>query len=124
MSAAGLAITTAGTNEDLNDPICSALMELGCEPVNPGNITDSDLSGIASNRTAELFDRVELRTLENIAGNLDLVDLSVGPRDETLSQLSEQVEKAIERLSTRVARMYGDTMLTGGTISFDFQEKD
>lgn len=124
MSQAGLSVIVNGSNEDLNDPICSALMDLGCDPYNPGEITDGDISCVPIDQISELYDRTELRTLENIAGNLDLVDMSIGPRNENLSQLYDQVEKAIERLTDRIARKYGDTSLTGGTISLDFQAKD
>jgi hypothetical protein len=72
-----------------------------------------------------LLDLSELRTLQNIAGNLTVVDQSIGPRDMSLSQLSNQVEKAIQRLTERIAKVhgYGVGSLDASVISLDFQEK-
>jgi hypothetical protein len=123
MTVAGLSTTTATPNEDLADPLASALMDMGYQPQNIGLVTDADLSSVPEDRVAELFHRAELRTLENVAGNLDLVNISVGPRREDLGDLIKQVENAIDRLVTRIARLYGDEALTGGSISLDFQEK-
>jgi hypothetical protein len=124
MTVAGLATTTATANEDLIDPLASALMDMGYQPQSIAAITDTDLAAVEEDRYPELLDRAELRTLENIAGNLDLVNVSVGPRREDLSDLTTQVEKAIDRLVTKIARLYGDEVLSGGSISLDFQEKE
>lgn len=121
---AGLATTTATANEDLIDPLASALMDMGYQPQSIAAITNTDLAAVEEDRYPELLDRAELRTLENIAGNLDLVNVSVGPRREDLSDLTTQVEKAIDRLVTKIARLYGDEILSGGSISLDFQEKE
>jgi hypothetical protein len=124
MTVAGLATTTATANDDLIDPLASALMDMGYQPNSIAAITDTDLAAVEEDRYPELLDRAELRTLENIAGNLDLVNVSVGPRREDLSDLTTQVEKAIDRLVTKIARLYGDEVLSGGSISLDFQEKE
>jgi hypothetical protein len=124
MTVAGLATTTATANEDLIDPLASALMDMGYQPQSIAAITNTDLAAVEEDRYPELLDRAELRTLENIAGNLDLVNVSVGPRREDLSDLTTQVEKAIDRLVTKIARLYGDEILSGGSISLDFQEKE
>jgi hypothetical protein len=124
MTVAGLATTTATANDDLIDPLASALMDMGYQPQSIAAITDTDLAAVEEDRYPELLDRAELRTLENIAGNLDLVNVSVGPRREDLSDLTTQVEKAIDRLVTKIARLYGDEVLSGGSISLDFQEKE
>jgi hypothetical protein len=124
MTVAGLATTTATANDDLIDPLASALMDMGYQPQSITAITNTDLAAVEEDRYPELLDRAELRTLENIAGNLDLVNVSVGPRREDLSDLTTQVEKAIDRLVTKIARLYGDEVLSGGSISLDFQEKE
>ncbi len=117
--------TDSGANDDLNDPIGCALRAMGYSVRNIAQVSDSDLSGVSIEEYDELFDRAELRTLENIAGNLDLVDISIGPRRESLAQLSSQVERAIERLQARINTLYGDSgEFEAGAISLDFQAKD
>ena len=66
----------------------------------------------------------ELRTLENLLGNLDDVDTSVGPRDEKLSQLAEQVQKRLDWLAKWVEQLYGHGVagLTTGTLTYEFAE--
>lgn len=126
MLAASMDGTTSnGTNDDLNDPIGYALRVMGYQVTDIAQVADSDLAGVSVEEYDELFDRAELRTLENIAGNLDFVDISVGPRREALAQLSNQVERAVERLQARINRLYGDLgRFEAGAISLDFQAKD
>jgi len=126
MTAAGLDGTTfSGSNTDLNDPIGMALRTIGVSVTDISLVTNSDLSGVTGDQIDALLDIAELRTLQNISGNLTAVDQSVGPRDMSLNQLSNQVEKAIERLTEYIAKVhgYGIGSLDAGTISLDFQEK-
>jgi hypothetical protein len=126
MTAAGLDGTTfSGSNTDLNDPIGTALRTIGVSVSDISLVTNSDLSGITGEQIDALLDLSELRTLQNIAGNLTVVDQSIGPRDMSLSQLSNQVEKAIQRLTERIAKVhgYGVGSLDASVISLDFQEK-
>jgi len=122
MAAADFATTTAGSNADLNDPFAVSLRKMGKPATNP--ITDGDLSGLSDAEWDEFLDRAELRTLENIAGNIDLVDITVGPRRESLGQLTDQVEKAIARLSKKISLAYGEGLssLSTGSLTLDFQE--
>lgn len=125
MTFAGLDGTTVGgTNADLNDPIGNALLGMGITPASIVAITDADLSGVASDNYEEFLDRAQYRLLKNIAGNLDLVDIQVGPRRESLSQIHEQVQKEIETLELSLAKQYGVGLgtLSTGTIELDFQE--
>lgn len=125
MTAAGLDGTTiTGSNPDLNDPIGSAILDMGYVPSSIATITDTDVSLIGSS-ISELLDRAELRLLKNIAGNLDLVDITVGPRKESLSQLHDQIIKQIEKLADEINSKYGSgiSALDAGAISLDFQEE-
>lgn len=120
-----MSITSNGSNTDLNDPIATALLEMGFEVDDLSNITDDDIRQVESDQYNEFFDRAERRTLETIAGNLDMVNLIVGSRHEEFNQLSEQVFKAIDLLTRKISRRYGDGgSISLGTISLDFQEKD
>ena len=125
MTFAGLDGTTVnGTNPDLNDPIGNALLGMGFSPTSIVLIADADLSGITDTDLNEFFDRAQYRLLKNIAGNLDVVDIQVGPRRENLSQIHEQIEKEIKALETSLAKQYGVGLgsLSGGVIELDFQE--
>jgi hypothetical protein len=122
MTAASMDGATIGANADLVDPIVTALLDMGLAPASIATVTDDDLSAIGLDSAAEFLDRAELRLLQNIAGNLTLVDVTVGPRREALSQLRAGVEKAIERLSAKVQAYY-TTMMDAGVIGLDFQSK-
>ncbi len=127
MTAAGLdGATVNGSNVDLNDPIGTALRQCGYAVASITAVADADIANVATDDLDKLLDVAELRLLENIAGNLSMVDLAVGPRKESLSQFSEQVEKAISRLEAKCQRLYGVGLgsLSGGAISLDFQEYD
>jgi hypothetical protein len=124
MAIAGLDGTTHdGTNPDLTDPISASLFEMGYLS-DLGTVSDANLTSIEGNRVNEFLDRAERRCLENISGNLDLVNISLGPRREDLGQLVEQVENAIARLERKISQRYGDSQLIGDTLRMDFQEKD
>lgn len=116
--------TTNGTNADLNDPIATALIQMGVTPANISAITDSDLASVTD--VIQIADLAELRLLENIVGNLDVVDLAVGPRRESLNQMTENCEKAIARLTKKIQHQYGIgiTNLQNGTLALNFIEQD
>ena len=120
LSAAGM------TGSDLDEPIGWALRQMGIYSDDPTAITDGDVEKVLSDYLDKLLDYAELRTLENISGNLAYVDISVGSRRESLSQLQAQVEQAIVRITDRVNRLYGYSagVLTGGAIDLDFTERE
>jgi hypothetical protein len=123
MTAAGMDGTTVtGINADINQPLATALIGMGLTPVNLMDIADADLAAVED--IPQLLDRAELRLLESIAGNLDLVDITVGPRREALSQLYDQVNKSIQRMTDKIASLYGgmSTGLSAGVVTLDFQE--
>ncbi len=124
MAAAGLAVTVVGTNADLNAPMLSAFRKMGVEPGSQV-VSDTDFTLLESSQLDEFLDRAELRLLENILGNLDLTDVSIGPRRESLGQIAEQTEKAINRVSARIAKEYGAGVagLTADYIDLNFAAK-
>lgn len=109
LTAASLdGVTANGSNPDLNSPLGFALRQCGGSVADPSQVADSDLSSFAASSYDKLFDLAEYRTLENISGNLDLVDIQEGPHKENLSQLAAQVEKRLARLEkTLQAKYYG-----------------
>jgi hypothetical protein len=115
--------TVNGSNADLAEPISTALQRMGITPADITNPANSDLTGVEN--VLELIDLAELRVLENIHGNMDMVDISVGDRSERLSQFTAEVEKAIERKRAQIEREYGIGLgsLSGGVVSLDFQQK-
>ena len=123
MTSVEFSTTVAGSNADLANPIATALVGMGITPANITNPSDTDL--LAVDDISELMDRAELRLLQNIMGNLDAVDISVGPRRESYSQFGTALDKAIERLQAQIAALYGvgRGTLTAGNISLNFVSK-
>lgn len=124
LEAAGLAVTVAGSNADLNGPIGRAVRDLGHTVTSAILVADADVAQITTTQTGEFLDACELHALEAILGNLDDVDISVGPRSEKLSQLAMQVERKINRLLAAMGTAYGYGMATPevGYIMHDFAE--
>jgi hypothetical protein len=113
-----------GTNEDLNDPIGWALRKSGYSVATITNVADGDMAAVSDDDVDMVLDLAELRTLENIEGNLTGVDITVGPRSEKLDQLVTRVRAKIERKSADIAKAYGLGLgtLSAGVITLDFQE--
>jgi hypothetical protein len=125
MQSAGMDYQTYPGNASLVEPLIFALLCMDLVPASMTALSDADFIGVADTDLPKLLDLAELRLLENVAGNLALVDVSVGPRKENLSQLLDQTEKAIARLSSKVQRLYGLGVgsLEAGTVSLDFASK-
>jgi len=123
MTAAGMdGVTVDGTNADLNGPLGRALHDLGHAVASFVLVTDADMALVAVAETGEFLDRLTYYTLEAILGNLDDVDLTVGPRSEKLSQLAAQIERRAKRL--RDAWGIGMAMVTAAVITTDIAEHD
>lgn len=123
MEFVGFAVTTAGNNVDLNDPIFTALQLMGITPANIANVADSDLATVTD--VVKLCDLAELRLLENILGNSDKVTLQAASGTEHFSDATAALEKLIERKQAYVQKKYGVGMssLQSGKISLSFQSK-
>lgn len=124
LTEAGLdGVNNGGSNADLNDPMMTTLVKMGITPASYSNVVDADLSSLAGGDVTEFLDRAELRVLETISSNLVYVNIQIGPRREDLGSLMDQVEKRIQRLSSKVQKEYGVGMgtLSAGVIGLDFQ---
>lgn len=100
MAFVELAVTYSGSNSDLDEPLAWAARRMGISLSDPTTVTDSELSGLSD--IDDYLDLAEYRTLEKIQGNLDLVDVTAGPRSEKLSQIASQVEKMLSARRDRV----------------------
>jgi hypothetical protein len=106
MALVGFAVTTLGTNPDLNDPIGTALMRMGKSVSNISQVADTDLAGLSMDEVPEFLDRAELRLLESILGNYDLTDVSLGGRNESFNQIVAGLEAAVEAKLKHIAMNY------------------
>lgn len=125
LDAAELDSGPGGWNPDLNDPLATALADMGLAAADRARVTDSDLTA-AAGRENELLDRAEVRLLETIYQNIDLVDIQLGPRAEKFSQLADRVLRAIERKQTLLQKQYGagvGTLSVGVARLYDINEK-
>lgn len=115
--------TVDGTNDDLSDPIAWALRQVGYSTADITNPTTAEVAA-AVDDVDEVVDMAELRILESLLGNLDDVDVQVGPRREDLSQLAKQVETRLKRVSAWVEKTYGHgaSVLGTGKVKFEFAE--
>ncbi len=66
LAAAGMAVTTGGSNASLAGPIRRAVAEVGGVVASPPSLTDADLATVEDGRLDELLDRAELRTLHKL----------------------------------------------------------
>ena len=126
LSKASMAITTAGTNADLNDPIAYGVLQSGGTVASRVLVTDADIATVASADEEQFLDIAELRTLQNVQGNLVVIDTAIGPRDEKLGQLLATLDKIVERKEERIEDLYGLGVapLEVGVINLNFAEHD
>ena len=127
MVAAGMDGTTVdGTNADLNGPIGRAVRDLGYTVASAVLVADADVAQVTDAQTDQFLDLVTLHTLEAILGNLDDVDIRVGPLSEKLSDLAKQIERKIERLHSMLEDLYGYGLSALGTgyLQKDIAEHD
>lgn len=124
MAAAGLdGITVSGANADLNDPLGYGLLLTGFPVASISDVADADLAGVSVDTANEFLDRAELRLLENILQNYDLVTMTIGPRSEQYGEIRTSLEKAIDRKTLAIAKQYGTgATLEGGAIDLNFQQ--
>lgn len=117
--------STSGNNLDLRYVISRSIRNLGYT-VDPIFIEDADVAQVTEAQYDEFLDVAELLALEAILGNLDDVDIRVGPRSEKLSQLAAQVERKIKRLAKRVEDLYsyGLSAPVAGYLTVEFAEHD
>lgn len=107
MSKASMAVTYVGSNADLDDPMGWALRQLDYSVADPTTVTTAEVAEVSTDDFDQFLDLAELRTLENVYGQLAVNDASVGPRSENLSQLARQVAQRMQRLENRLETLYG-----------------
>jgi hypothetical protein len=119
LSAAGMAVTVVGSNASLNYPIGYALIDLDYTVSDITSVVDADVAQVTDAKLREFVDVAVLYTLEDILGNLDDVDITVGPRTEKFSQLATQVEHrlALQQKKVEECYGYGASVLEGGYIT-------
>lgn len=97
--------TSDGTNENLADPIGWALSKLSAPPADPTEPIDAEVAAVGN--LYALLDLAELRTLENILGNMDLVTAEVGPRREEYNDLAKRLLARIPAKRKEIEKEYG-----------------
>jgi hypothetical protein len=120
MSFAGMAVTVAGSNASLNDPLGYALRQSGYTVANIASVADADIASVETDDIDEVLDVAEFRTLENISGNIDDVDITNGPESERYSQIAASLEKRMTRLQQKIYDTYGTGVIAeAGVINYD-----
>jgi len=119
-----MAVTVDGTNEDLSGPLAFAARSVGLTLASPITVTTAELAGVGDDLLDEFLDRAHLRLLNDIKGNLTLVDTTSGPFKESFGQLQDNLEKEIKRLEEKISVSYdGSGTLEAGVVKLDFQTK-
>lgn len=124
MEFVGMAVSVDGTNADLNSPMAFAARACGITLASPLTVTSEELDGLTVDNVDEFLDRGELRLLENVRGNMNLVDIKAGQLTENFSQFEVNLNKAIEQLQAKIETKYvGYGSLEAGAIIEDFSQK-
>ena len=125
MLAVDMSVVVDGTNDDLSGPLAFAARVVGLTLASPITVTTAELANLSDDDIDELLDRAELRLFENIEGNIDTVDIKLGPHWEAKNQLAEQLQKKITSLRAAISSKYGDDTgtLTAGSLLLDFASK-
>jgi len=124
MLLVNMAVTVDGTNEDLSGPLAFAARSVGLTLASPITVTTAELAGVGDDLLDEFLDRAHLRLLNDIKGNLTLVDITSGPFKESFGQLQDNLEKEIKRLEGKISMDYdGSGTLEAGVVKLDFQTK-
>lgn len=106
LTSAGLAVTFAGANADLNNPIGWAIRQAGGSVASPSLVTSTDVQTVAAADYDFFLDLAELRTLENILANFSGVDKKAGPVELKSSQLADRIAARIAYLRASLAAVY------------------
>lgn len=124
MSFVSMAVTFAGANADLNDPIGYGIRQVGGTVTDVTSVDDDDVATVGSDDYDALFDCAEYRLLNSIVGNLSAVDLQVGPRRESFDQIAKRVQTRADRLLKHLQDTYGlpQVDVQTGKIILDFAD--
>lgn len=116
LEAFELSMVADGTNGDLIDPIANALTRAGYSLVDYFAPTALELAAVTAADTPKVIDYAELRLLETLAASNTLVDIAVGPRKESLSQLQKVLESAIANKRSAILALYGNESGQWGAV--------
>ncbi len=124
MEMVGMAVTVVGTNADLNGPMAYAARKMGMAMASAVTVSDADLTALAVEDLDEFCDLAEYRLLLNIKGRFSMVDIKVGPRSESLSQLASALASDIAEKKSALAENYGQggSTLEAGVIDTNFAQ--
>lgn len=123
MAVAEMSVDMVGTNADLNDPLAWATRGVGGTTATYSTVTDAELALVSD--LDDLLVLAEWRTLKNIQGALNTVDLTVGPMEENLSQYAEKVQQMLDNLEPLIEGLGVLAVpMTAGYISLSFAEHD
>lgn len=125
LTAASMAITTAGSNADLNGPIGYGIVVAGGTVSDRSLVTSTDVQTVASDDYDLMVAAAELRMLESVLANYALVDAKAGPVEAKSSQLADRIEKRIAWLRGWLSITYGiggSATLTTGVLNLNFAE--
>lgn len=128
MAKASLAITYAGANADLDDPLDFAIGKLDGSVTTWGVPSTADLAALAASDHAALLDLAEYRLLQNILGNFDKVDVSSPAGAAQLDDLGQRIERRLKVLQAQIASEYGIAVvatsgtLTGGSLTLNIAD--
>jgi hypothetical protein len=120
-------LTAAGMDAtDLDDAMGWAIRQASGTVTTWTTVVDADVATVPDDNMDYMLDLAEYRTLVDILGNLDDVNVTSGPYKEELSQLAAQVEKLIDRMLSRLGQLYGwpKKQASIGTITLSFAEHD
>jgi hypothetical protein len=123
MTEVSFSTSTDGTNTNLDNAISYALSRLGYSVADPTTVTDAEIALLDTTDWLAFIDIATLQLLADILGNLALVDITVGPRKEALSQLARQIQNRMKTLQAYIQDEYGIGVgaLETGAVDLNFQ---
>lgn len=116
-------VTNNGNNLDLNDPIGTALAQLGYSVANITMVASTDLASVSSADVPALLDLAELRALETIGRTYTDTEVSGLGYSIKSDQFGQRVAAAYAALKDKIDQTYGLGAITaspyagGQTIS-------
>lgn len=116
LEAFELSTNVDGTNEDLIDPIAAALIRAGYSVSDYLVPTSVEIASVSAADTPKVLDYAELRLLETLAASNTLVDITIGPRKESLSQLQAVLTAAIANKRAAITQLYGTESGSWGAV--------
>ncbi len=127
LTAAGRAVTFAGSNADLNGAIGWAIVQAGGTVVDRALVTSTDVQTVASDDYDFFLDLAELRMLQSVLSNYAKVDKKAGPVELKSSQLFDQIRARLADLKSWLSTTYsygGSSALSFVDITYGFSSDD